>query len=844
MRRSGTRGAVSAALLLAALALAGGALALRYEDAAGAAGVRFAHSGPDPRIERFPEITGGGACWADVDQDGFQDLFLVNNPYWNETKQAELRPTSRLFVSDGDGTFRDETAWSGLGFPDWGQGCAFGDYDGDALPDLFIAAWGMDALFRNDGDGSFTNVTVAAGVDDTGLCGDFSCWGAGAAWLDHDRDGDLDLYVANYVEWDGVGLPGPEYYNGQRNILWRNDGDGTFSEATDQAGVGDEPGPNHSKSFAAVVHDYDRDGWPDIYVASDTTPNTLFRNDRDGTFTDVAKEAGVDDSRASMGVAFQDADGDAWPDLYMTHYGGEHNGFYLNNRDGTFADHSGEGGLVGDWFDIGWGTGFHDLDLDGHVDVYAVNGHSSHLAPDHAQQRKFYRNLGGASFENATATAGPFFTGGPAVGRGSAVADYDWDGDLDIAVNNSNGTAMLGRASEAGGHWLAVVLRQPGMNRHAVGARVTVTLDSGALLSRAVQAGGSYLSQDALALHFGLGEAHPTGLEVAWPDGAVESFPPPARDAAYRLERGGAVESDVLAPRTRVLPEGEAGANGWWRAIAGVRLDAEDRGLPFARGVASTAYRLGDAPWQGHRGELVPLALGDGVHLLWVRSEDHAGNREGLWPRELLVDSTPPVSRLLPGFAASSNGWYPGPLPVRLEAQDATSGVQRIEVRLDGAAWEVYAGPLLLGEGVHHLAYRAVDVAGNVEAEREVRLAVDATPPEAWFVRPQPVGLALGALLVEVAVQDRQSGPAAVAFFVDDEDAPRWVDDTPEDGFTWLAQLPGGLHVLRARASDMVGLDAEARGPAVVAAAWPDLGAPAPAAAPLLVLLAGARRRR
>jgi enediyne biosynthesis protein E4 len=815
---------VLVALVLAALVALPAGQALQFDNAASQAKVVFQHSGPEWRIDPYPEVTGSGACWADVDQDGWDDLFLVNTRYWKKARDDAFKPRSQLFINGGDGTFRDVTDATGLGYRGAGQGCAFGDYDGDGFPDLYLSSYDQDVLYHNNGDGTFTNVTLAAGVDDTGLCGDFPCWGTGVAWLDFDRDGDLDIFVGNYVEWDGVGIASPNIYPGQRAFLWRNNGNGTFEEWSDEAGTRGVNDLEHSKAFAVVVNDYDQDGWPDVFVACDETVDYLYRNKGDGTFEEVAHQAGVADVRAGMGAEFEDITGDGWPDLYMTHYVDELSGFYTNNRDGTFTEHSGEYGLDIDLPYVKWGTGFHDFDNDGDNDLYFVNGHTYSSAANYHQPHILLRNDGvGAAlqFTNITAQGGNPFTNAT-VGRGTAVSDYDHDGDLDIAMNNNgNVSAKLAQASDVQGNWVKVQPRQPGSNLHAIGARVALTDDSGRVQVRMVRAGHSFLSQDSLLLHFGMGTASPVQAEVRWPDGSTQTFTGLPTNGIARLDRSsGQVVRDTLSPTTAHAVLGVPAQNGYWRSVERALLVAQDHAIGTPSGVQGIEVRdpLTGA-WRSSSGN-EPLPWGEGRHTLWVRARDHAGNVEALWGREVTVDTTPPTSTARIDGIGLGLGWYQPAAVVEVEAHDASSGVAEIWWRLDGGPYQRYEDHAAVWDDrTHVFEWYVVDRAGNVAAPKRILVSVDGERPQGAFHRPL-VGfdVVLGTVDVEVKVIDLVSGPYKVAFYLDDEPTPRHVDRWAHDGFTWRDNLgtEPGLHRVSAVAYDRAGNEDRVMGPTLL----------------------------
>jgi enediyne biosynthesis protein E4 len=794
------------AILLGLLAVAPGALAVTFEDAQDAAGIRWTHASASP--PNYPETNGSGACWGDVDGDGTDDLVLVNGKYSKASLQQAVDPRSALYLNQGDGTFADASKAWGADVSGWGQGCTLADFDGDNDLDLLLVGWDMLKLLRNEGE-RLVDGTADANLTHVDKCRGTTCFGENGAWADYDRDGDLDLYVTNMVDYDVVLNANdpvtPALYNGQPNVLWRNKGDGTFEDVTLPAGVDDDPGPDRSKSFQAVWADHDRDGWPDLYIASDTTANTLFRNNKDGTFTDVAARAGVDDERSSMGLVFQDVDGDLLPDLFFTHYAAENNGFYTNDGDGTFTDHSGEGELGNDYLDVGWGAGFHDFDHDGDVDIYSVNGHTHTQQPDFKQKPRLWRNDGGLVFKDISNQSGPSFTT-PSVARGSAVADHDLDGDLDILLlANHNATARLLEHQGTSRGWLQVEVREPsGMNRFAVGAEVTITPQGMAPVLRIVQAGNSFLGQDSMVVHAGLGNASLADVQVKWPDDTTQAWHGIAADQRVRLTKGSpVVVRDTLAPRTTILLQGE-GRDGWFRGPVEVSLAAQDRAMGQASGVATTALDrgLGLAPYAG------PITIAsEGVHPLAARSTDGVGNVEPLRRAAVRIDATPPTTEASVSGTQGQQGWFATTALVEVAAHDDRSGVAQVWTRLDGGPW-VAGAERVVEEGEHLVEYYAEDVAGNLAPVRGVEVKVDATPPAVRFP-VWPLVLAVGERRILVEASDVPSGVREVAFLVGDETQPRAVDADGSDGYAWDTDLPPGLHRVRARATDLAGLQGE-----------------------------------
>ncbi len=530
---------------------------VEFTDAASGAGLAFIHFN-GRRSSQLPEDMGSGAAWGDYDGDGDPDLYLVNvsAPLTASPEETEASPArSSLFRNDA-GRFTDVTDEAGAGARGTGMAAAWGDHDSDGDLDLLVTRFGTNLLFRNDGDGSFSDVTVEAGLgEETGF------W-AGASWSDYDRDGDADLYVCGYVKYrpdpSDAGRSSTQYsavvpymlnpstYPPERNLLYRNDG-GRFREVAAEAGVRNEAG----RSLSATWADYDADGWPDLYVANDISDNAMFHNRGDGTFEDVSHEAWVADYRGAMGLAVGDRDNDGDLDVFVAHWIAQENALYDNLLDRMqateaepmhFIDDADLVGLGQIALDvIGWGSGFFDYDNDGRLDLLVANGSTFQREDDPSLLVPMRNHL----FWNAGSSEGFFEVGevsGAAfarenVGRGAAFADYDLDGDVDVALVEHGGPARLLRNGGSGGSWSRLLLRGPrgdrGAGRHrshatstfAIGARVTLTTGSGTQI-REVGGASSYLSQQPPGeVHFGLGVARRIErLEIAWPDGVREAF--------------------------------------------------------------------------------------------------------------------------------------------------------------------------------------------------------------------------------------------------------------------------------------------------------------------------------
>ena len=512
------------------------------------------------------ETTGCGVAFFDYDDDGWLDVFLVNG--WRlEGFPDGARPSNRLFKNNRDGTFTDVTRQAGLECSGWGQGVCVGDYDNDGHEDLFVSYWGQNRLFRNNGDGTFSDVTAKAG-----LLTERPRWSSGCAFLDYDRDGHLDLFVANYLrEPDKAPLPeagpclykglsvacGPSGLPGDGNLLYRNNGDGTFRDVSEQAGIRRTRG---RFGLGVLVLDFDDDGWPDVFVANDSAPSSLFRNNRDGTFSDVAAENGCAYSadgkaQAGMGVAAADYDGDGWLDILKTNFSADSVTLYRNLKGEGCEDAAFPAGLGRNTRWLGWGCGFLDADNDGWPDAFLVNGHVypevAQLEDDagYAQPKLLYRNLGNGRFEDVSARAGAAVTR-PLAARGCAFGDFDNDGDVDVIINAINAAPQLLRCDARGaGHWLKLRLIGTKSNRSGIGARVRVRCGKRSTIDE-VRSGGSYYSHSDMRLHFGLGRARQADLvEIRWPSGVTESFKDvPADRLIVAREGQGIVRSQRFPP--------------------------------------------------------------------------------------------------------------------------------------------------------------------------------------------------------------------------------------------------------------------------------------------------------
>jgi len=497
-----------------------------FTDVTDAAGLVAKHSFGDYDLSNIVEGTGAGGMFFDYDADGWFDIYLVNGCWLSDVSDNRGRKlrnqlTNTLYRNRGDGTFEDVTVRAGVADRGFGTGCSAADYDGDGDLDLYVLNYGPNVLYRNNGDGTFTDVSALSGLAD-------ERWSLSGAWFDYDRDGDLDVYVANYLQYDSgkfrsfypaAGYPGPLSYSGQPDALYRNDGDGRFTDVTRAAGVF-QPG---GRAMSAAVADLNNDGWLDVYVPNDAMENYYFRNRQDGTFVEEALELGMaygegGQGVSSMGPAVGDINRDQWLDIYIPDMG---YGCLLVNRKAYFEDQTAQAGLAvvcGQY--TGWGGLLLDYDNDGHLDVFVANGNAHH---EYTEEDVLLRNTGKGSFHDVARQSGDYFTE-KYVGRGATYGDYDNDGDLDLLVINLNDRPRLLR-NDGGNRkrWLRVDLRLPGGKRQALGARVVVTTGDGVQVQDFIPVKG-YLSQSDPYVHFGLGDVEIVErLDIRWPDGSTQS---------------------------------------------------------------------------------------------------------------------------------------------------------------------------------------------------------------------------------------------------------------------------------------------------------------------------------
>ena len=558
---------VLAAAAALALAAVGGPLrgqepprlGFAFTDIAERAGLNARTVYGGERTNRYLlETTGTGAAAFDYDGDGWMDIFLANGSRLEGFPIGEA-PTSHLYRNRRDGTFEDVSRAAGLALAGWGQGACAGDYDNDGDEDLAATFWGTSRLMRNRGDGTFEDATAGAGLETRRRR-----WGTGCAFLDYDRDGRLDLFIANYIDfaietapvpesglcrYKGLAVAcGPPGLPGGTNVLYRNAGDGRFVDVSVASKIAVASG---TYSLGVSTLDFDGDGWVDLYVANDSSPSALYRNNRDGTLTDIGVQAGCaysQDGRpqAGMGVAVGDYDRDGRMDVFKTNFAGDTSTLYANTGAGLCDDRTFASGLGRNTRWLGWGAAFADFDLDGWLDLFLVNGHvypeveQVRTEAGYEQPKVVYRNRGDGRFDDVSARLGPPVTL-PRASRGAAFADFDNDGDVDVVVANVHDVPELYRTDlTAPGAWLTLRLRGTASNRSAIGARVRVVA-GGVTQAGEVRGGGSYVSQNDLRIHFGLaGAVRAERVEVRWPNGREETW------------------RDVTANRIVTLTEGTA----------------------------------------------------------------------------------------------------------------------------------------------------------------------------------------------------------------------------------------------------------------------------------------------
>lgn len=525
---------------------------IRFTDVTAQAGIHFRHNSGAFGKKYLPETMGSGVCAIDYDNDGWQDIFFVNSKNW--PGHGDTKPYSALYHNNQDGTFTDVTKQAGLATEMYGLGCAVGDYDNDGHDDIYVTALDGNHLFRNLGNGKFADVTARAGVRDPGFA-------TGAIWFDYDNDGKLDLYVSHYVDWSvatdqtcsldtkNKSYCTPELYKGQSGTLFHNKGNGGFEDVTKKAGLYDPTG----KSLGIALIDVDNDGWMDLFVTNDTQANKLYRNNHNGTFTEMALEAGVAYSdagkkRAGMGTDAEDYDSTGRQSLVIGNFTNESLSLYHNDGSGLFSDNSVASGIASSSASsLTFSAFFFDYDLDGLPDIFAANGHVaddvSVVQPTihYAEPPLLFHNKGHGKFDDVTDRVGTALRQ-PVVGRGAAYLDFDNDGDLDLVLTTSNGPAKLLR-NENGNQNDMLRIKTIGTrsNRDGIGAKITVTTRDGLHLFKMVKSGSSYLSQSELPVTFGLGKPRANkvvSLDIIWPSGKKESIRNVQPNQFLTLEEG------------------------------------------------------------------------------------------------------------------------------------------------------------------------------------------------------------------------------------------------------------------------------------------------------------------
>ncbi|MBO0862347.1 MAG: CRTAC1 family protein [Chloracidobacterium sp.] len=539
-----------------------------FTDVTSQAGIHFKHNNGAYGKKYLPETNGSGCAFLDYDNDGWQDILLINSTSFEDAPK-KINSVMALYHNNRNGTFTDVTKEAGLARPIYGQGVAVGDYDNDGFVDIFVTAVGQSRLFRNNGNGNFIDVTAKAGLVSPGY------FSSSAAFFDYDKDGRLDLFLCNYVEWsaetdvfcalDNVNKSycTPEKYKGQSSRLYHNVG-GKFVDVTEKAGLLDPTG----KSLGVAILDYDRDGWPDIFVANDTQPNKLYRNSGKGTFTEMALTAGValseeGKARGGMGADFADIDGSGNPSIIVGNFSNDMLALFRNQGKGLFIDQASSSNIgQATLLSLTFGLFFFDYDLDGRQDFFMANGH---VADDinkvqpkitYAMKPQLFRNEGKARFTEVTARAGRPFQRA-IVARGAAYGDYDNDGDLDILLTTNGGPAYLLR-NDNGNQARFVRFKTVGdkSNRDGIGAKITITLADGSKQWRTTHSGSSYCSQSELPLTFGLGRNDKIArVEIEWPSGKVDKLTDLTADQIYVLKEGaGAIETRPLPAAPQSSP--------------------------------------------------------------------------------------------------------------------------------------------------------------------------------------------------------------------------------------------------------------------------------------------------
>jgi hypothetical protein len=535
-------------------------LGVKFGEVAQQAGLTATTIYGDEHKNRYLlETTGSGAAFIDYDNDGWLDVFLVNGTRLDGLPPS-LNATNRLYRNNGNGTFTDVTEKAGLVRTGWGQSVCVGDYDNNGYDDLFISGFGKNALYRNSGKGTFTEVAEKAGV-----ANNTTRWGSGCAFVDYDRDGLLDLFVASYIDLDLKTTPlpetgpclykgvmvacGPPGLKGGVNALYHNNGNGTFADVSEKSGI---TKTNGTYGLGVLTADFDNDVWPDIYVANDSAPAALYHNNKNGTFTDIGVEAGAafsmdGKSQAGMGVTAGDYDRDGWLDIFKTNFSGDTSSLYRNTGKAAFDDVTYQAGmgLYTRW--LGWGCGFVDVNNDGWPDVFLVNGH---VYPEvekltteagYAQRKVLYRNLQDGHFADVSAEAGEAVMR-PNPSRAAAFGDYDNDGDIDILINSVNAPPELLRADSTNqNNWIKIKTIGVKSNRDGIGARIKCVTADGSQIDE-VRSGGSYYSQNDLRVHFGVGKNKAIKtIEIRWPSGQIDTLNDLATNQLVTVKEGAGI---------------------------------------------------------------------------------------------------------------------------------------------------------------------------------------------------------------------------------------------------------------------------------------------------------------